>query len=65
LNRLTGEIPEALQERIDSLDIPLLGVVPADGQLTEFEFSGVPLVELNEDSPVYQSVSKMMAQILA
>lgn len=65
LNRLTGEIPDALQERLDALNIPLLGVVPADGKLTEFEFSGRPLVELGEDSPVYQSVSRMMAQILS
>lgn len=65
LNRLTGEIPEALQERIDSLDIPLLGTVPADGELTQFEFSGRPLVELGKDSPVYQAVARMMGQILS
>lgn len=65
LNRLTGEIPEALQERIDSLDIPLLGTIPADGELTQFEFSGRPLVELGKDSPVYQAVARMMGQILS
>ncbi len=64
LNRLSGEIPAALQERINALDIPLLGVVPADQTLTEYEFNGKPLVELNDDSPVYQAVADMMRKII-
>lgn len=66
LNRLPDHqnIPEALQERIDQLDIPLLGVIPADEELTQLEFSGHPLINLDEHSPVYQAVAKMMKQIL-
>jgi len=64
LNRLVGKIPTPLQERIDKLDIPLLGVVPADEAITTFEFSGRPLVELEDDSPVYQAVAQMMRTIL-
>lgn len=64
LNRVSGNIPEALQEKVDQLDIPLLGVVPADLQLAEFEFSGHPLVDLGVTSPVYQAVSRMMREIL-
>lgn len=64
LNRLPGEIPPALQEAVDQLDIPLLGVVPADADLSALEFSGRPLLELGDNSPVYQAVSKMLKQIL-
>jgi CO dehydrogenase maturation factor len=64
LNRLNGDIPAALKERTDALDIPLLGIVPADDELAEFEFSGKPLVELGDRSPVYLAVAKMMDQIL-
>ena len=64
LNRLMGVIPEPLQKRIDALDIPLLGTIPADLELAEFEFNGRPLVELGDDSPVYQAVSRMMAGII-
>ncbi len=60
LNRLPGEMPVPLQERIAGMDIPLLGTVPADTKLVEFEFSGRPLVELGDDSPVYQSIADMM-----
>ena len=46
LNRLGGEMPPPLQERIDAMEIPFLGVVPANQELTNFEYSGRPLVEL-------------------
>lgn len=64
INRLPGELPAALEERIDNLDIPLLGTVPADSELVSFEFSGRPLVDLGDGSPVYQAVAGMMGQIL-
>jgi CO dehydrogenase maturation factor len=64
LNRISGNIPEALQDTIDGLDIPLLGTIPADTELAAFEFSGRPLVELGDQSPVYQAVARMMEQIL-
>jgi CO dehydrogenase maturation factor len=64
LNRLGGEMPVPLKERIDALPIPLLGTIPSDDELMEFEFSGRPLVDLGDGSPVYQSVAAMMEQIL-
>jgi CO dehydrogenase maturation factor len=63
LNRLRGEMPSVLQTRIDQLSIPLLGVVPADDKLMTFEFSGRPLIELNNDSPVYKAISGIMTQL--
>lgn len=59
INRLVGEMPPALQEKIDDIDLPLLGTIPADQELMSFEFSGRPLVELGDDSPVYQAVFRM------
>lgn len=64
LNRLSGEIPEPLQERIDQLNIPLLGVVPADLELATLEFSGRPLIEVGDHSPVYQAVATMIGKII-
>jgi CO dehydrogenase maturation factor len=63
LNRMNGQVPDALQARIDQMDIPLLGVVPADRELMEFEFSGRPLVDLGDESPVYRAVAAMMHKI--
>ena len=64
LNRLPGEVPAVLQDRIDALEFPFLGIIPADGELTSYEFSGRPLVEMGDESPVFQAVAKMMEQIL-
>lgn len=64
LNRVSGEIPPPLQEKVNELDIPLLGTIPADELLMSFEFEGRPLVELGDDSPVYQAISDMMGKIL-
>ncbi len=64
INRLSGPMPAALTNEINKLDIPLLGTVPADAELGDYEFSGKPLVELGNDSPVYQAVADMMGTIL-
>jgi CO dehydrogenase maturation factor len=64
LNRVMGDIPAPLMERINTMGINFLGAVPANQDLMEFEFSGCPLVELGEDSPVYQAVAGMMGGIL-
>jgi CO dehydrogenase maturation factor len=64
VNRLSGEMPPAFEAAIQSLDIPLLGVIPADNQLMDFEFSGRPLVELGDESPVFEKIAEMMVGIL-
>jgi Flp pilus assembly CpaE family ATPase len=65
INRLQGELPAALKTFAENLDVPLLGTIPADeAALAEFEFSGKPLVELGDESPVYRAVEGMMRQVL-
>jgi CO dehydrogenase maturation factor len=65
LNGLTSDtIPAPLQAKIDTLDIPLLGSVPRNDQMAEFEFNGRPLIELEDESPVYRAVAAMMQQVL-
>ncbi len=60
LNRLSGEMPAPLKARIDQMDVNFLGTIPSDNELLEFEFSGRPLVELGDSSPVYQAITGMM-----
>ncbi|MCP5095571.1 MAG: AAA family ATPase [Chloroflexi bacterium] len=64
INRLPGEIPPPLQARIDQIDIPLLGTVPTDEALMQFEFSGRPLVELGNRSLSYQAITTLMKKML-
>jgi len=57
-------MPAGLRDFIAKMDVPLLGTIPADSELTTFEFSGKPLVDLPDASPVYQSVAGMLEKIL-
>lgn len=64
LNRVAGDPPEILLEKISQLDVTYLGAIPSDEDLMTFEFEGKPLVELGDESPVYQAVAGMMEKIL-
>jgi len=64
LNRLAGAVPPELRSFVENMDIPLLGIIPADADLAAFEFSGRPLVELGDESPVYKAVETMMQQLV-
>lgn len=59
-----GKLHPELEKFIDNLGVPLLGVIPADDDLVTFEFSGKPLVELGDDSPVYRAVAGMIEKFL-
>jgi CO dehydrogenase maturation factor len=64
LNRIRGAIPPDLQDYIEKMNVPVLGTVPSNEELSAFEFSGQPLVDLGDESPVYQAVEEMMKKIL-
>ena len=64
INRVNGELPVPLQASVQKMNVPLQGIIPANDDLSAFEFSGRPLVELSDDSPVYQAVEELMRKIL-
>jgi CO dehydrogenase maturation factor len=64
VNRLRSEMPAELKAFTNKMAVPLLGTIPADNDLAEFEFSGKPLVDLGDGSPVYKSIETMMRQML-
>lgn len=64
LNRVVGDPPAQLIEKINQLDVTFLGSIPSDNELMTFEFEGKPLVNLGDESPVYQAVSEMMKSVL-
>ncbi|NJN44638.1 MAG: hypothetical protein HC806_07925 [Anaerolineae bacterium] len=52
VNRLNGDMPAPLKEYVDQIDLPLLGCIPANDKMAELEFSGEPIVNLGDGSPV-------------
>lgn len=64
LNRVPEQIPPPLLDRVEQMEMPFLGTIPADEELMAFDFSGKPLIHLGDDSPVYQAVAGMMDEVL-
>jgi CO dehydrogenase maturation factor len=64
VNRLRGEMPAPLTQAIEQTGLELLGTVPDDPEMAEFEFTGRPLVELPAETAVYQAVRETARRIL-
>jgi CO dehydrogenase maturation factor len=64
VNRVTGELPEPLQEAIEDLGIEIAAMVPADPEVNRMDAMGEPLINLNSDSPAWTTIEKMVTQIL-
>ena len=63
VNRLPGEMPVPMAEAIEKTGLTLIGTVPNDPAMTEFEFTGQPLVELPAETSVYQAVREIAKRI--
>jgi CO dehydrogenase maturation factor len=64
VNRLPDEMPAPMAEAIEKTGLTLIGTVPNDAAMTEFEFSGQPLVELPADTAVYKAIQEIAQKIL-
>ena len=65
VNRLRDGMPAALAEAIEGSGLELLGTVPDDPAMAEFEFTGRPLVELPPETVVYQAVREIAKRVEA
>jgi CO dehydrogenase maturation factor len=71
LNRLRGNgrkgeeaIPQPLAKAIEEAELDLIGTVPEESTMAEFEFTGRPLVELPAKTDLYQAVREIAEEIL-
>jgi CO dehydrogenase maturation factor len=64
INRLREEMPSALEDQIAQLDFPLLGTIPHVPEISDYELTGRPLIELDVDSALYTTVAGMLGRIL-
>jgi CO dehydrogenase maturation factor len=66
VNRVPGgQLTEQTHSFIETLGVPLLGVIPNDEQVAANDMSGQPLLEWSDDSPVYQAVKAIAETILS
>jgi CO dehydrogenase maturation factor len=62
-NMKVSELPTPLAKAIEQSGLEMIGTVPEDPAMAEFEFSGRPLVELPANSAVYKAVNHIAQSI--
>jgi CO dehydrogenase maturation factor len=58
-----GILNEGIKEEIDKHNLNLIGVVPMDEMIYEYDSSGIPLVKLPEDSKSKVAISNIIAKL--
>lgn len=64
VNRLSNGLPANLAEEIARHNLELLGTVPTDELVTDYDIKGKPAVELPDDSKAVRAVEEIMGKIL-
>jgi CO dehydrogenase maturation factor len=57
VNRCEGELPQLWQERIRDLGLELLGTLPPDPVVSEFDLVGKPIYDIPDDAPICRAVA--------
>ncbi len=64
VNRAAGDFGELLKEEIVKTGLKLIGTIPEDEQVIDFDLVGRPLFELPDESPVVKAVSGIMSKTI-
>ncbi|MGC8787302.1 MAG: AAA family ATPase [Anaerolineae bacterium] len=59
LNRADEDIPSFMREEIERLGLNLIGTLPQDKTIAEFDLTGKPLIEISEETPIYKAVAEI------
>ncbi|MDY7039316.1 MAG: AAA family ATPase [Chloroflexota bacterium] len=62
VNSVRGELPAPLAERVNEIGVPLLGTLPYDEQVAEFDVVGRPMIELDSDSALVNATRTLLDQ---
>ncbi len=60
INRVNGDLPDILREKVQEVGLELIGTLPSEPRMAEFDLVGRPIVELDKDSPLYEAVEKIL-----
>ncbi len=64
IDRAPNGLDSIFSREVETLGLPLLGAIPEDGFISEFEMRGRPLLELPEESPAVRVVDRMMEKMM-
>lgn len=57
INRTHGEIPPEWKSKIEEYGLDCIGTLPDDPTVSEFDVVGRPIVEIEEQAPIYHAVA--------
>ncbi|MFQ6039314.1 MAG: AAA family ATPase [Candidatus Poribacteria bacterium] len=60
INRAHESLPEPVVAEVEETDVKLLGTVPADENIVEYELAGKSLLSLPDDSPARVAVQELL-----
>lgn len=60
VTKTTGNELEILQDEIDKTGLEVIGTVPRDEEILEYDLHGKPLIDLPDESAVVESVEKIV-----
>ncbi|MDO9534265.1 MAG: AAA family ATPase [Bacillota bacterium] len=63
VSRTRDNEAEALNEEIEKTGLKLLGTIPMDEKIMEFDLNGKPLFDLPSDSPALKAVAKIVSEL--
>jgi CO dehydrogenase maturation factor len=64
VDRAPNGLDPVFSQEIQNLGLNLLGTIPEDAIISEYEMKGRPLLDLPDDSPAVQVVSRMMEKMI-
>jgi len=63
VNRVNGELPGLLEDKIKEVGLELIGTLPNEPRITEFDLVGRPIIELESSSPLYRAVEGILREV--
>ncbi|MCR4408169.1 MAG: AAA family ATPase [Anaerolineae bacterium] len=63
INGVRGELPAILAEQAQEIGVPLLGTLPYDEQVVEFDIVGRPMIQLDSDSILVSASRQLLDQV--
>ena len=63
VNRVLGELPPVIRQAAEGLGSPLAAAIPADPRVGELDAQGLPLVNLEAESPAARALDDLAQQL--
>jgi len=63
INRFQGQDDKLIRENADKWNLQILGHVPEDENITQYDLTGRPIIELPDDSPSVLAVAEILKKL--